>query len=91
MCVLDTFICGFVHTNKVTTFIFCRQNLTQSEDLLKGLHNEILNTEGHVEEANIHMDDIRSRVDNLKRLADELKDNATSIREQDVSGMYFLM
>ena len=61
--------------------------MTQSENVLKDLHDEILDTEGHVEEANIRMDDIRSRVDTLRRLADELKANATSIREQDVSGM----
>ena len=63
-----------------------RLNLTESSEDLATVENDIAHNLITVDESNIRIEDLRNKVLEMKETAQQLKDNATIIRELDVSG-----
>ena len=62
------------------------ENLTSSDRQLDSLDENIQDTTDRVEAVNNRIEAIKGLVDQLKVMADELRQNATAIKELDVSG-----
>jgi len=64
-----------------------RENLTASDRRLDALDDSVQETTDRVETVNNRIEAIKGLVDQLKVMADELQQNATAIKELDVSGI----
>jgi len=72
-------------TEKLTII---RTNLTTSSEELTTVESEVADTIIRVDTANTRIEALRQRVDELKVAAEQLRNNATIIRELDVSGAF---
>ena len=62
--------------------------MSDSERSVNQLEDTVQDTTNRVETVNNRIEAIRIKVDSLKIMADNLKNNATAIKELDVSGRH---
>lgn len=63
-----------------------RSNLTDSQNLLDSIENELENTNQRIANANLALSDLRKRKDSLEHDSELMKNNATILQEANVEG-----